>query len=491
MNYLFGIFAHQQKGLLVVFLFYTFTHIFFLNLPPKGNHVWRQCHTSTVARNFAEESMNILKPRIDNRGKSDGVTGMQFPSFEYTVALMSKAFGGYHEGFNRVVAFLYFGMGIWYFYALLFFFFKNNTVAFCGTWAFTFSPILYYHSITALPDVVALSASIAGLYYFLVWNERRKHYLLLLSLLFTTLAGMTKLQYLAIGFPIAVLVISSFIRKKYAALDIILLILFGLTVVGASLAWYDYALYMIDVSGLKDFGISFKPAKSFMKALDILSKNVYTHFTEQLINIPNLIPFFMAMYWLLKGNLTNKDIRWMFVAWAAGLFAYHIIELHQMEEHMYYMFPYLPGIFIVTAKGYEILLEKNKRLLVLLILISLPIIAFAGTFHNFLNENKSLPADFYIPEQRQAIDDLIPNDALCIVGPDYSWTIYHYFTHTKGSTFRWPREFNERWLKKKIRKNSTYLIWDKRNPMPEFAKPYLAKRLNYNGTDLEIYQLKK
>ena len=47
-----------------------------------GLHVWRQCNTMAVARNFYEEGMDILRPRVDRRGSTDGVTGMQFPSYE-------------------------------------------------------------------------------------------------------------------------------------------------------------------------------------------------------------------------------------------------------------------------------------------------------------------------------------------------------------------------------------------------------------------------
>jgi hypothetical protein len=141
----------------------------------------------------------------------------------------------------------------------------------------------------------------------------------------------------------------------------------------------------------------------------------------------------------------------------------------------------------VTAKGYGLLLEKKKRLLVLLILISLPIIAFAGTFHNFINDNKTLSKDFYNKEQRQALDLLIPDQAICIVGPDQSGCMYHYFTHTKGYTFLQAQDFSEDWLKDKLINDTTYLIWYKQNPMPVFIKPYLVKRLNYQGTDLEVY----
>lgn len=58
----------------------------FFSLPPASVHVWRQCNTMAVARNFYEESMNILQPRVDRRNATNGVTGMQFPSYEWLVA---------------------------------------------------------------------------------------------------------------------------------------------------------------------------------------------------------------------------------------------------------------------------------------------------------------------------------------------------------------------------------------------------------------------
>jgi hypothetical protein len=310
-------------------------------------------------------------------------------------------------------------------------------------------------------------------------------------LFFTTLAGLTKVQYLAIGFPIAVLVISSFQKNKYSRAEILLLCVFCLVSIGLSLTWYAYAVYMIKTSGLSDFGISFKPAQSLTIGLGILWRNIYTHFTEQLISIPNLIPFFLALYLVIKEKAVQLEKIWMYGLWAAGLLAYHIIELHQMAEHMYYMFPYLPLIFIVTAKGYGYLLARKKEWLILLILISLPIVAIAGTIHNFINDNAALPKDFFNAQQRQALDELIPNDALCLVGPDQSRAIFHYFTHTKGLSFRNTEEFTEQWLKNGIRKGATYLIITKNPGLPVSLMPYMSHKLDYKGTDLEVYVIKR
>ena len=64
-----------------------------MHLEARGLHVWRQCNTLAVARNYYQEDMNILKPRVDHRKGTDGVTGMAFPLYEYLLASIYKEFG--------------------------------------------------------------------------------------------------------------------------------------------------------------------------------------------------------------------------------------------------------------------------------------------------------------------------------------------------------------------------------------------------------------
>jgi hypothetical protein len=180
----------------------------------------------------------------------------------------------------------------------------------------------------------------------------------------------------------------------------------------------------------------------------------------------------------------------MWAVWATGLLAYHLIELRQMDVHLYYMFPYLPLLFIVVAKGYGILLEKNWRIVILLILISLPILAFAGNLHHFFNESKELPKDFYKKQERAALDTVIPDDALTIVGPDESGCIHHYFTHTKGFCFGPQQDLSAAWVDSCISKGAQYLIWRKDVALPATMSKHVQGKLDYKGSDLEVYELR-
>jgi len=75
-----------KKFLPILLLLVVLTHLPFMKLPAVGNHVWRQCNTLAVAKNYADESMNLLEPRVDKRFEKSGITGPQFTEDEYTLA---------------------------------------------------------------------------------------------------------------------------------------------------------------------------------------------------------------------------------------------------------------------------------------------------------------------------------------------------------------------------------------------------------------------
>src|ERR1700738_4501513 len=65
-------------------------------------HQYRQYDTAAVARNFAEESLNIFYPRVDWRGNSPGYVEVEFQAFTLPVALLYRVFG-VHEWLARIL----------------------------------------------------------------------------------------------------------------------------------------------------------------------------------------------------------------------------------------------------------------------------------------------------------------------------------------------------------------------------------------------------
>ena len=413
-------------------------HLPFFGIPPKGTHSWRQCNTMAVARNFYEEDMNIMRPRVDQRGTSNGVTGMQFPAYEWTVAVTYHVFG-FHETLPRVVNWLIFVGGVVACYALARLLSGSAWIGAVTAWSLAWSPELYYHSVNALPDVLALSASIGGLYFFLRWYRASSDpvaYWLSVALL--TLGGLTKLQYLAVGAPIAVLVLRDLwlSRLNWRARGVALAVL-AATTVGLPLAWYARATRLIKETGLADFGLELRPADSWTAALNILRENVFSDLPLLLVGVTGFVLLLLGLLALARDGRTRRFWFAPLLGWAIILAIYHLIELSQMEMHQYYMMPYLPLLMLTVALGASWLLRRKHGAVTLAVLLALQPVAAAVRVipSRWGSGARGIPRELYYPASRAALTNAVPDTTLCLVGPDLSSCRYFYFLHKKGFSF--------------------------------------------------------
>ncbi|GAA4362567.1 hypothetical protein GCM10023185_30620 [Hymenobacter saemangeumensis] len=418
-------------------------HLPFFQLPPTSVHTWRQCNTMAVARNLYEEGMNPLKPRVDRRKDTDGVTGMQFPSYEWVVAGSYRVLG-FNETWPRVISWLMMAAGLVAFYALVRRISGSALLGALGAWGLSWSPEIYFHGINALPDILALTASTAGLWWFVRWRDTRQPLLLFLSLLGVTLGGLTKLQFLVVGFPIAVFVVRDILQRRLSLAALGLLLGYALVAVGLPLAWYAYALKLIESSGLNDFGLELRPASDFITGLNIFKRNLLSDWPELLLGYGMVVLLLVGLWRLLRRPPLRHEWFLPGLAWSLALAAYYFIELRQMEGHTYYQLPLLPPLLLLGVWGAAWLRRYPRgRVLLLVALVSLPLWAFlrvnVGRWMKPLTE----PIELTDPANRLALETATPPEALCVVGPDISGCKYFYFLHKKGFGFDWPSQLVE------------------------------------------------
>ena len=411
-------------------------HLPFLNLPPKSIHLWRQCHTLAVARNFYSEDMNIFKTRVDNRFDGNGITGSHFPSFEFLLAGIYQVTGE-HFWVQRLYSLLLHIFGIFGMYQLGYYLFKSRLLGGLAAWSYTWSPLLFYYGISALPDNLALPFSIWGLYACLIWldltairSEKRWPFMIL-SFFFIAIAGLTKIQYLALGFFVLAFLLIN--RKKYKSVDWLMFTGFGIIVSLICLFWYRYAILQIERSGLVDFGIGFKPETNPSEAFDILFSNVVSILPESILNYSGFVLFIFALFYLFKTRRAPKPLAIPFFVWSGVFVVYHLVELGQMKHHDYYMMPYLPILSILMGFGaFKMLDTKYKKFAVFLIGLQ-PVLACVRIIPaRFLSKEQNAMQSFYDPSALKRLQEMVPDSALCIVGPDDSKCIYFYFLKKKG-----------------------------------------------------------
>ncbi|RSK35285.1 ArnT family glycosyltransferase [Hymenobacter metallilatus] len=464
-------------------------HAPFFNRPPSSIHVWRQCNTLAVARNFYEEDMNILRPRVDRRHDTNGVTGMQFPSYEWLVAGSYKMFG-FNEAWPRLINWLLYMAGVVAFYGLVREISGRSWLGAVGAWCMAWSPELFYHGINALPDILALSASVAGLYWFVRWRATRRPGLLVLSLLAITLAGLTKLQFLAVGFPIAVLVVQDVLKRRLAWQQLLQLAGFAVIAVAVPLAWYAYALRLIKTSGLDDFGIEFRPATDIATALRIIQKNLISDLPELLLGYGTLGLLLAGLWYLVRRAPVRHPWFWPLLVWSMGIGAYYFIELAQMRLHTYYLMPLLPLWLLLATWGAAQLeqLPRARPWLLALLLVQPVWAVIRIDWGRWLHHSPDVAPELFNPATRAELEAATPANTLSLVGPDNSGCIDFYYLHKKGFGFSRTDDLlttmpsGQPYILHCITKGAHYLYTNDSTVLAHPAlQPYFGKQLRQVG----------
>ncbi len=498
--------------LFIAFIISALSHLPFINLGPRSVHAWRQCNTLAVARNFHQEKMDIMNPRVDRRLDTNGVTGMQFPSYEYIVAFAYTIFGE-HNWVHRLVSLLISFWGALGMYWLTKFLLKHEVAAGFAAFAYTFSPDLYYFGFSALPDILALASSIWGLYYFLIWysqpnstsvphspftiHNSQLNLYYISSLFLITLAGLTKLQFLAVGFFIAPLVLIGFNKIENGKKKISALIIFGIVSCLVPLWWYKRSVELIKSSGLEDFGITFRPEGDLLKGLQTIIQNLTSDLPDLLLNYFSFFLFLISIYYFFKNKFWKSFWFLPMLVYTLALIAYHIIELAQMNVHSYYMMPYYPVLFLMI--GYAVKNSYDKKYgytFLMLVLILSPIATgFRIIPSRFTKTNPGIPVELYNNSTRSLLIKSTPSNALCIVGPDISGCIYFYHLEKKGFGFNDVNDLtevlnSETRLENYVRRGARYIYTNDSNinKIQEIQNHF--EKINTVG-DFQVYKLKQ
>ncbi len=471
------------KVFLLFFFFNLLVHLPFMNLPPSGSHVWRQCNTLAMSRNFAQESMNILESRIDRRNETNGITGSHFPLYEWTLA----AIAGNSPDFEIIARYysLFISSLI-----MLGFYLVLSAKGISGNYAITSSllllsvPQIYYDSINAMPDILALCFSVFALYTLLIFYQKEQLFYVFAALILCILAGMIKFQFLII--PASSIAFIK-LNRKQIILTIGLVILTVLPV----LLWYRYALDQIALNNLKEYGLWIKPVNSSV-VLQTIGTNLISDLPELLTGWPLFAGLIIIGLRNLKKLRYNKSTI-MYLIWFFGFTIFYAIAIERMQHHSYYFMALIPLPVVLLLKG--LINEKNGLKILVLICFLNYLWAFARVIPSrWSGDKRGIPSEFADKTSRLSIAASIPSGAKTIIGPDISGCVYFYFTGSKGYSFANPGELlelkGEKTLIEIARENGCrYLLVYSNEEMQSVLSQIGNKRLIKREGQIEIWYL--
>jgi len=479
-----------QKKVLYLFIILAMIslamHFPHLSKELMGKHVWRQTQTQSTINSFVHEDMNIFHPRRNDRGAGDGIFRMEFPLMQWLVAIIYKIFGD-HIIITRLCMWLIGVFSVGGMYCLLLKLLGKRSVATMGAWAFNFSPAFFYYTINPLPDNLSLCCAIWGIVFFLKWiQEDERWSALLLCSLFFSVSALCKLPFiLYFSIPMVYLFTSGY-KNEYTrkiGLQLLPIAIFGLL----PLIWYAIVVPQWKGNGI--VGGMLHNASSQSMIFEFIKYHLLTTLPDLLLNYGSLLFFLSGFFFFFKYKKYTHPLFIAIFVWCMLIVAYFLFEINMIEKvHDYYLFPFMPALFILVGYGIKHFVEISKASLyfTLLLLLILPLTAFLRTKNSWNPDEPGFNKDLLI--YKNELRNAVPSKALCIAGKDISHFIDLYYIDKKGWTFdgdHLPADT----LKSRIRQGAQYLYSDAPSVNNDsLLQPYFDKLVMQKGT-VKIYHL--
>lgn len=451
----------------------------------KGGHSWRQMQTMLNIRNFYRHDANIFNPRLNHFNSGvDNIFRAEFPLMQWGVAMIMKV-AGEHLLVVRLCFWLVCLWGVWGFFKLLKLLEFDDWLASVGAVLLLFAPVVHNYLLAPIPDLMAFSAAIWYLVYILRFERQRDKLSLLLAALFLLIATLVKLQYLMFSVVSIGVFLRAWRKENSITLPNFLTAFTQLVIVTPALAWYAWV--MPTWQGNPVLSGIFGTDMTWQHLLGILWVYVYKNFPLILLS-PVLVPPFIIGF----SNIRKlPGGRWWIDALIVITLLYLLLQLNAIRSyHDYYLLPFLPWMYVVTASGVRRLLERagERRhwMTGLILLLALAGAVIMVTPQWKVEKSSHNPNLLYY---QQALKQAVPGNERCIMLNDKSNVQWPYMLDKQGYIF-WGDGLPALWIEDMINnKGARYMYSDSRLvDEREDVQPFLDTLLLEAG-NIRVYKL--
>ena len=412
-----------------------------LDLPPVGQHIWRQVTGMAFARNYGLEGADFFFPRQDIRvGQQDlGLIYHEFPIVYWIVGKLYQQFG-FHYYLSRIVALSVNFLGIFasYFLARGLQYSQVRSLAF--SLFLSFSPLFLYYATTLLPDLTALNYFMMGMALLLYAVSRGEKLLPYAGgVIFVTLAILTKPSWIFYGLPVAAVLLAPYIKARRfpPAKAFIPILAAGLFILVLFYLQYAHSHKLYDQAPLeRALHAQLKTAELPQSWHDIwrnLSIGIGTWFVE--INVAwGGILFFLSGLWVaLRSPASGRFSTLFWRLYALSFFIYGCFFVMRFGDHDYYLTASLPIAAMLSSRGFEAWLSHKKwRYLALVLALAFPVMSvyrIQGRWFQY----RQVPVALL--EKASEFQTFMPaSDRVLVVG-DKTPLVYLYYLDRRGIVY--------------------------------------------------------
>ncbi len=344
-------------------------HLKGISAPVLDYHYHRQANTAAIAKNFHEDGLPLLRPRIDWRGADSGRAATEMPVYMWLVGLFWPLFG-LREIWGRLLSTFFSALTA----VVLFRFLEKSgpslgwlptRAAFWASIFFGLMPVEIFFGRTVQPEAFALLCVVSCLWAFDRWLAGYGPLLWAVAAAAAILAIGHKLPY---AYLLGVVAALAWARRGPACLRQAGFWSFLIVVPLLVFAWYKYAslgVYVVPTKGSAYWNLLNYERLPYFFFYQLFSRQVELSWTY-----PGAL-FFAAGAWTLVAAGP-----WFLGAWwacvLAGLLACGGYAFH----HEYTALSWVPVNAAIIGLGFDRLLERYKdtrRWLLFLLVAAMPV----------------------------------------------------------------------------------------------------------------------
>lgn len=155
------------------------------------------------------------------------------------------------------------------------------------------------------------------------------------------------------------------------------------------------------------------------------------------------------------------------------------------------MMPYMPILALIAGYGMQKMAQHTKKWVKYIAYICLylvPVFAVIRIYPSrWVTNDHLLPDELYYANTRQVLQKAVPDNILCIVGPDESGAIFLYMLHKKGTVAFQCHDIIAEF--EKYKSQMPYLYWyEKECSLPEQVASQVA--LIQKTGNFSVYKVK-
>jgi uncharacterized membrane protein len=400
--------------------------------PVADWHSWRQADTASVSRHYAQEGINLLLPRYDDRstlasGKAnpEGYRMVEFPLYNALHAQLSKTGWWNFDTSGRmltVIISLLATVCLWGLVRQL----SGKATALLAAFFMAMLPFSIYYSRVILPDQLMILFWLLGSWLFIsAWQKPKPSQQAGFYLAAASFAlGLLIRPYL--GFFLLPLLWLVWLRDGQSALKNPRYWLFALIIVLPFFAWRSWISQYPE--GIPAYGFLFNHS-----GLRFGPAWFRWLFGERLgwliLGGWGLIPLSLGL--LAKPSRTEN---WWYQLWFLGVLAYFSVFAGGNVTHDYYQAITVPVLAALLAKGVSVAFTPNRSLIWPLtpLAITFAVALMLGLSWYQIREYYNIN-NWPIVRAGQAADAILPADAV-VVAPYNADTAFLYQINRPG----WP-----------------------------------------------------